>query len=150
MYVQLSYIQSNCNRGWATVDSNTPPSTRYVIFITNAVCIQIFVQPCTGYSKRENLRTILEILLLKVGKNFIKVYFSSWIIHLNNVKSVLFNFKNRLRRWIIIRSTYNCSRTCLCFYVFCTLDARMRNNKLKWNNMYIRRSTLSLTQHKKM
>lgn len=31
MYVQLSYVQSNCNRGWATVDSNAP---RYVIFIT--------------------------------------------------------------------------------------------------------------------
>lgn len=45
--------------------------------------------PCTGYSKRENLRAILEILLLKVGKNFIQVYFSSWIIHLNNVKFYL-------------------------------------------------------------
>lgn len=49
MYVQLSYVQSNCNRGWATVDSNAP---RYVIFITKrGVYIYIYKYVYLEYSK---------------------------------------------------------------------------------------------------
>lgn len=43
MYVQLSYVQSNCNRGWATVDSNALTEYTLCNLYNETRCIYIYI-----------------------------------------------------------------------------------------------------------